>query len=48
VSLSSLIDAALKEMTAEEAPTFSRRWTGTFEPAERGDPRYDALVKKYL
>ncbi len=31
-----------------EGETFSRRWRGTFEPAERDDERYRALAKKYL
>lgn len=48
VSLSSLIDAALKEMAAQESPSFADRWRGTFEAAGRDDPRYEALARKYL
>ena len=48
VSLSSLIDTVLKEMTAEEAPSFAGRWRGAFELPECGDRRYDALAEKYL
>jgi post-segregation antitoxin (ccd killing protein) len=48
VSLSSLIDAALREMAEHAAPSFSERWRGSFEPAERDDARYRALSEKYL
>ncbi|MCH7992566.1 MAG: hypothetical protein IIC35_09145 [Gemmatimonadetes bacterium] len=48
VSLSSLIEVALREMAAHESPSFVDRWRGAFEPAKRADPRYDALAKKYL
>ena len=49
VSLSSLIERSLKEMAGEATPSFSARWRGKFRAAEReGDPRYDALAKKYL
>lgn len=49
VSLSSLIEASLREMAAEQGPSFSKRWRGRFKPADStGDPRYDALAKKYL
>jgi Family of unknown function (DUF6364) len=48
VSLSSLIEAALVGMAGEEGPSFATRWRGRFKAAERGDPRYGALAKKYL
>ena len=49
VSLSSLVEQSLREMAGSNAPTFSARWRGKFRAAERkGDPRYDALAKKYL
>ena len=49
VSLSSLVEQSLKQMTKGEKPSFSSRWRGKFRPVERkGDPRYDALAKKYL
>lgn len=48
VSLSSLIDASLKEMVRDEAPSFTERWQGQFRAAGRDDPRYEALAGKYL
>ena len=48
VSLSSLIEQSLREMTDERVPSFASRWRGRFQPAERDNPRYDALAKKYL
>ena len=49
VSLSSLIEKSLREMTGENTSTFTSRWRGKFQAANReGDPRYDALAKKYL
>lgn len=48
VSLSSLIEQSLREMAGEDTPSFASRWRGRFQPAERDDPRYDALAKKYL
>ena len=49
VSLSSLIEQSLREMAGEDAPSFSSRWRGKFQAAERDDdPRYAALAKKYL
>ena len=48
LSLSQLIENALREMGAGEAVSFSRRWRGKFRVAERADERYRALAKKYL
>ena len=48
VSLSGLIERALREASAEEAPTFAARWRGRFKPARRRDARYQRLAKKYL
>ena len=48
VSLSSLIEGALKEMVGDEAPSFTERWRGQFRAASRDDPRYEALAGKYL
>ena len=50
VSLSSLIEQSLREMVeGRTTPAFASRWRGKFRAAGReGDPRYDALVKKYL
>ncbi len=48
VSLSSLIEAALREAVTDDAPSFATRWRGRFRPAQRNDPRYEALARKYL
>jgi len=48
VSLSSLIETELRNLVAGEAPSFSSRWRGEFEPAEREGPRYEVLARKYL
>jgi post-segregation antitoxin (ccd killing protein) len=48
VSLSALIEQSLREVAGGHAPSFASRWRGTFRAAERDDPRYDALAKKYL
>ena len=49
VSLSSLIEQSLREVTGGNVQSFASRWRGKFRAAEReGDPRYDALARKYL
>ena len=48
VSLSALIEESLRGVAGADAPSFAVRWRGQFRPAERDDPRYDALAKKYL
>ncbi len=48
LSLSQLIENALREMSAGETASFSHRWRGKFRPAARADERYRALTKKYL
>lgn len=48
VSLSSLIEASLKEMIQDEDLSFAERWRGQFRAASRDDPRYEALARKYL
>ena len=48
VSLSALIEQALREETVVGEPSFAARWRGRFRPANRDDPRYDALARKYL
>lgn len=49
VSLSSLVERSLREMAGESTSSFVSRWRGKFRTAGReGDPRYDALAKKYL
>ena len=48
VSLSSLVEAALREVAGAAAPSFASRWRGRFEAARRDDGRYEALARKYL
>ena len=49
ISLSALIEHALRELTIKEAPTFAAKWRGKFQVTERVDNgRYDALADKYL
>ena len=48
VSLSALIEDSLRIATARRSESFAARWRGKFRPAEREDPRYAALAKKYL
>ena len=48
VSLSQLIEDALRAASAEEGPSFAHRWRGRFRAAARRDPRYRALARKYL
>ena len=48
VSLSSLIEKTLREITAEYNMSFSERWRGKFEAAEGESPRHKTLAKKYL
>ena len=43
VSLSQLIESALRMLTSNRSPSFSERWRGRFKAAERKDERYDAL-----
>jgi hypothetical protein len=47
-SLSSLIERALRDASASDAPAFSARWRGPFKPARRTGKRYQLLAKKYL
>ena len=48
VSLSSLIEQSLRDMAGEDSPSFSSRWRGRFQAAQRDDLRYDKLARKYL
>ena len=48
VSLSQLIENALRHLSAEKREPFSTRWRGKFRPGAREDARYQALAKKYL
>ena len=54
VSLSAVIEQALREATDKSEPTFAEKWLGKFQPAHHvkpellDDPRYAALARKYL
>ncbi|MFQ5789578.1 MAG: DUF6364 family protein [Acidobacteriota bacterium] len=48
VSLSQLIEQALRAMSSAEQSCFSRRWRGKLRPANRRDERYRRLAEKYL
>ena len=48
VSLSDLIERALRGLTLEKRRPFSARWRGRFKAARRQDDRYKALAEKYL
>ncbi|MCY4109457.1 MAG: DUF6364 family protein [Chloroflexi bacterium] len=48
VSLSSLVEQALRGLAGDGSPSFASRWRGKFRLAERDDPRYRTLAEKYL
>jgi predicted transcriptional regulator len=48
MSLSAVIEEALRNLSQDEAPSFVERWRGRFEPAARDDERFRALARKYL
>ena len=48
VSLSSLIERSLRDVTEDETSTFATKWRGRFKAVGRDDLRYDALARKYL
>lgn len=47
VSLSSIIEGALRDLTEPDRPSFSQRWRGAFEWRDDDDPRARALREKY-
>ena len=47
-SLSTLSESVLRDSLAADAPSVADRWRGRFRPAQRTDPRYEALARKYL
>jgi post-segregation antitoxin (ccd killing protein) len=47
VSLSSLIEDSLRDLTDSAAPSFVDRWRGGFVLADRNDERYRSLLDKY-
>ena len=48
MSLSAMIERALRDEMAGGEASFASRWRGRFKAAARNDPRYDALARKYL
>ena len=48
VSLSALIEDALRDMTTGERESFASRWRGKFEVVPEDDPRFQYLAEKYL
>lgn len=48
VSLSAMIEQSLRAEAVVGEPSFASRWRGRFRAAERDDPRYEALARKYL
>jgi post-segregation antitoxin (ccd killing protein) len=49
LSVSELVETSLRTVTEETAGTsFSERWRGKFQPADKDDERYQALAKRYL
>ena len=48
LSLAALIEASLREVLSDDVPSVAARWRGRFRPANRNDPRYEALARKYL
>jgi hypothetical protein len=47
VSLSSIIEGALRDLTRPDQPSFSERWRGAFEWSDAEDARARALREKY-
>jgi len=48
LSLSELVETSLRNATEKPGGTFSERWRGRFQSADRDDDRYRALAKRYL
>jgi len=48
VSLSQLIETALRKLSSVETHPFSQRWRGKFTASGRDDERYRRLARKYL
>ena len=48
LSLSALIETSLREALSDDVPSVAARWRGRFRPANRNDPCYEALARKYL
>ena len=48
VSLSALVEPALRQVAGDRVPSFATRWRGRFRAADGDDPRYEAPAGKYL
>lgn len=48
LSLSQMIENALRALSARESKSFSRRWRGKFRVAEKADDRFRGLAERYL
>ena len=48
VSLSQLIEGALRELSQSARPSFSERWRGRLRASKRRGERYRHLAGKYL
>ena len=48
VSLSQLIESALRVVSSEKTGSFAQRWRGKFRLSQHDDERYRRLAKKYL
>lgn len=48
VSLSKLIEESLRQLCEPETQSFTERWKGKFQPANRDDERYRRLAGKFL
>jgi hypothetical protein len=48
VSLSSVVEEALRELASDESPSFVDRWRGRFEAASKKDDRFRAMAEKHL
>lgn len=48
MSLSAVIEEALRDLSEDETASFVERWRGRFDPASRDDERFRALARRYL
>jgi post-segregation antitoxin (ccd killing protein) len=48
VSLSRLVEAAIRDLTPPASQSFSAKWRGRFRPADEDSARYRALAERYL
>lgn len=48
VSLSSIIEASLRQLGQESRPSFAARWRGRLKVTRRTGARYHQLANKYL